>query len=147
MIPGEVKVLRGLPGSGKSYGAAKLAAADYLICSADDFHMEDGVYRFKPENISKAHGGCLLRFVDLLLTGAQKIVVDNTNTTVWEMAPYCALALAYDYALSVYTVDCSIERALSRNVHNVPEATIRKMAENMEIHTPLIPKHWNHTVL
>jgi predicted kinase len=144
-VNGEVRVLRGLPGSGKSTIAK--AWIDALICSADDYHMVGDKYEWKPENQRAAHAWCLRHFVHLLQDGAPKILVDNTNITIWEMAPYCALALAYDYKLTVFTVECDTELAVARNIHNVPRGTILAMAANLALHTPLIPGHWNHETL
>jgi predicted kinase len=144
-VNGEVRVFRGLPGSGKSTLAT--AWFDALICSADDFHMENGIYNWKPENAGSAHGWCLRKFLSGLEAGLPKILVDNTNITIWEMAPYCALALAFDYRLQVFTIECDVERAIERNIHKVPRGTILAMAANLALHTPLIPGHWKHQVL
>jgi predicted kinase len=142
---GEVRVFRGLPGSGKSTLAK--AWIDAAVCSADEFHMRDGYYDWKPENAGNAHGWCLRKYVTTLHALTPKILVDNTNVTIWEMAPYCALALAYDYKLTVFTIECDVELAVARNIHKVPRGTILNMAANLALHTPLIPRHWNHEVL
>jgi predicted kinase len=142
---GEVRVFRGLPGSGKSTLAS--GWKDALICSADDFHMENGVYNWKPENAGPAHSWCLRKYLSGLEHAFPSIIVDNTNITIWEMAPYCALALAFDYKLTVFTVGCDVELAVARNIHKVPRGTILSMAANMALHTPLIPRHWNHETL
>lgn len=138
----EVRVMRGLPGSGKSTTAKKWEGA--TICSADDFHMVDGKYIWKPENAQKAHSWCLRKFLLALERRDDLVVVDNTNCAVWEMAAYCALALAFDYKLKVMTIPCEVDTAVARNVHKVPEETVRRMHKTLTEQTLLIPKHWNH---
>lgn len=155
----KVTVLRGLPGSGKSTYANKIkeGAGDLYteIFSADDFHMEDGKYNWKLENVGKAHAWCLKGFIRSVsrekdanpLAGSAHIIVDNTNCAIWEMAPYCAVAIAYGADLVITTFECSVETAIKRNVHNVPPETIRRMNDTLEKHSVLIPKHWKHVLV
>lgn len=143
-----VTVMRGIPGSGKSTYTMRLAPP-MVVCSADHFHMKEGVYVFKPENAGLAHGLCLQNFVGAVTAGPgdRHVVVDNTNCAIWEMAPYCALALAYGFELKVVTILCDVDLAIKRNVHNVPAETIRRMADTLERHSVLMPRHWPSMVM
>ena len=127
----KVIILCGISGSGKSTLAGKPGDRVKFVVSADDYFMRDGgYYDFDPALLGEAHADCLRRFVRAIQPGVcseptpTRVVVDNTNTTVAELAPYAALALAYGYELEIVILHCEPSVALQRNVHNVPERTI-----------------------
>lgn len=154
-----VVIMSGIPGSGKStYARALVDACEtgpvldrgrVRIVSADDFHMRtpgDGsapFYDFKPENVSKAHERCLKNFVREVTSGCsdEMVIVDNTNTTAIEMAPYVALAAAYGHTCEIVLVRASLEEGASRNVHGVPFEVCDRMLTQF-VHLS-IPKRWN----
>lgn len=80
----KVIILCGVSGSGKST-IAKEIGSGYVV-SADDFFMASGEYKFDPTMLPAAHGQCLRDFVGCLQYGCDTIVVDNTNTTMMEVA-------------------------------------------------------------
>lgn len=91
----EVIVLQGASGAGKSTYAARLVkdaiAADktFTIVSADDFFITPTrQYLFDPSRLSEAHGTCFARFLQALTQRIDVVIVDNTNTTAVEIAPY-----------------------------------------------------------
>lgn len=140
--------MRGTSGSGKStYIRTHFPLA--TVVSADHFFMRDGEYRFDASKLGEAHGQCLREFVNYLLQRLEPnpLVVDNTNTTTTELAPYAALALAYKYDLEVVTLECDPEVAAARNTHGVPLASVRRMAENITRSQSHIPKYWNPSVV
>ncbi len=125
----KVVVLSGIPGSGKSTYARE-RFPDAVVFSADAYFTDpaDGTYRFNPALLGVAHGQCLRGFAYALHAGAAELlVVDNTNLTVAELAPYAALALAYNAELQIITICCDIETAATRNVHGVPRHSIARM--------------------
>lgn len=127
----KVVIYSGVPGSGKSTLAAK-EHPGAPVCSADHFFERDSVYAFNPARLPEAHAACLRKFVELVQAGGWPvIVVDNTNTTAAEVAPYAALALAYDYALEIVTVHCDPDVAAARNTHGVPVHAVRAMATRL----------------
>ena len=126
----ELILLRGLPGSGKST-VAKLLAADYgRFKEADMFFMENGVYKFDPSKIKDAHVWCKNEVEYLMIYDARKIVVSNTFTQAWEMAPYYELAEKYGYRVHSLVVE---NRHNGVNEHNVPEESLIKMRNRFEI--------------
>jgi predicted kinase len=137
MAPG-VFILRGLPGSGKST-FAKQCLASYKnhnscikVCSADDFWMRNGEYRFDSKEVPQNHQECLRKFIDHAIRWINStILVDNTNTSISEMETYIKIAQAYGLDVSIVTFNCSIERSISRNTHQVPEGVIKGMFEKM----------------
>jgi len=133
-----VTILRGVSGSGKSTYAKSVPG---VVCSADDFFMVRGVYRFDPLRLGEAHAACLRKFVSLV-TRRTSVVVDNTNIRVLEMAPYVAVALAYGARVKIVTVICDPLVAASRNQHGVSgDAVLRQYSRLMEEE---IPPQWLH---
>lgn len=142
----KVTILRGIPGAGKSTYIAK-NLNDNLIMSADLYFMKEGRYVFDRSKLGEAHASCLRAFLVWIQAGVDGIVVDNTNITGLEIAPYAALALAYGYELEIVTLKVDFLTAHSRNVHGVPLASVRRMAERLEIEGKHFPPYWPHRVV
>lgn len=143
-----IHVMRGVSGSGKST-YAKTAWPRAMVVSADMFFYDKhGVYAFDPAKLGEARGQCLREFTravaewlddDPRLSGANDLVVDNTNCAVWEVAPYYSLALAFGHNVEVVRIDVpSLRVAAVRNVHGVSYDIVRRQYENME----RLPAHW-----
>lgn len=138
----------GVPGSGKSRYTLGLAE-DTVIVSADQFFIEEGggVYAFDPSKLGRAHGQCLRRYTEALQRGERHVVVDNTNTTLLEIAPYVSLALAYGCEVEIVRVICDPAVAAARNSHGVPERAVRAMHESIEATFAAgLPPFWTVTV-
>ena len=136
----QVVIMRGIMGSGKSTWA-KAQYPNAVICSADDYHVnEAGLYDFKPENNGPAHAKSVSKYVDNLLAGTPVIVVDNTNISSWEIAPYYQLALAFGCKVKIVRVHCSFEDAAKRGIHNVPVLQVWRAYQNLM--TERLPPHW-----
>lgn len=143
----KVYIMRGLPGAGKST-FIKTLTGKIDICSADDFHMKNGVYSFDPKNIAAAHNQCLTDF----LTGLEiyenqfdYTVIDNTNTSAWEIAPYYRLAEIFKQEVKIIRIHCDFETASARNIHGVPLEIIWRMNQN--ILTERLPAHWKEEII
>lgn len=135
-----VIIMSGIPGSGKStYTKNHYPTA--VICSADQYFSQDGEYRFDFRKLGPAHGMCLRNFTQALLSEADStIVVDNTNTTTEEIAPYYSLAKAYGATVHLISFSCEPEVAADRNVHQVPLAACEMMSKRLR--DLKFPKHW-----
>lgn len=120
-------ILRGIPGCGKSTFASIIGG---VICTADDFHMKDGKYDWKPENVSKAHAACQKKAEMAMSTNEPKVIIANTNTTAKEMQAYYDLAKKYKYKVFSVIVE---NRHNGVNEHNVPAETLKKMRERFDI--------------
>ncbi len=147
MLTGTVFILRGIPGAGKSRLTKKLRKnrKDAVAVSADDYFVgADGKYRFIPSELGNAHHCCLFSFIDLLDRRKRTVIVDNTNTTVAEVAPYAALALAQGYTVQILTIKANAREAARRNVHGVPVETVFRMAKRLKEETPRLPPWWPH---
>ena len=139
----KVIVMRGVPGSGKSHFAKSLEGA-VKVFSTDAY---PGLYEGNQIDFSKlalAHAWNLKSFIvscqDLNKSSHSKLVVDNTNTTVAELAPYVAIAQAYGAEVEIVRVECDLEVAAARNTHGVPLATIQRMDANIKAAS--LPPFW-----
>lgn len=134
-----VKILRGIPGSGKTTLAREMGE---LTVSADDYFMVDGVYCFNPREIHLAHQACWRRFYSEATSDTEVIVVDNTNITAAEIAPYVLPAEANGYKVQIITIQADPVQAFSRNVHGVPSHIVLGMAQKLE--REVLPPWWEH---
>lgn len=116
-------IVRGLPGSGKSTFAKTF---NCLHVEADNFHMVDGEYNWKPENVSKAHKWCTDMVINAMSVGMD-VAVSNTFTQKWELDKYLELAKINRYEIKIFR--CTRDYG---NVHSVPEEALKKMAERFE---------------
>jgi predicted kinase len=120
-------LLRGLPGSGKSTLAKSLGG---IHIEADQYFMEDGVYKFDGSKIKLAHNWCRLRTEHQMEDGIEKIVVSNTFTQEWEMEAYNLLAETYGYRVSSIIVE---NRHGGVNEHGVPDDKLEQMRDRFNI--------------
>lgn len=160
----QIKIMRGLPGSGKNHYidnvVKKLLCPDttdlvrVAMVSADDGMLEDGKYVFKPEKLPKAHDNCLSRFLNNLITSGQKLifgnhpdilVVNNTNLTAWELAPYVRLSEIYGFTPEIIYIKADPLLCAQRNVHGVDAVKIGMMYQTLL--TERLPPFWKQTVI
>lgn len=138
----KVIIMRGCSGSGKStYAATSLIKhlVPTTICSADHFWVDkEGNYNFDPTKLNEAHAECYQHFVRALENETHLVIVDNTNTTLAEIAPYLTHAKYMNYEVEIVRCTCNWKTAAKRNIHNVPKKSIESMYKRMQS----IPKHW-----
>jgi len=149
-----VVILCGASGSGKSTWASSISGAETF--SADHhFVGEDGVYRFDPKKLPEAHGSCLRGFTESVRKGAGgTVIVDNTNTTLTEIAPYIAIARAYGVepevrVWHVWPISGSeaYERVVRRNTHGVPVEAVTAMRARLIDAVNNWPRFWPSPIL
>lgn len=143
-----VIIMRGIPGAGKSTWAHRNTPSDTLICSADNYFVDDlsGEYRFNPKDIGKAHDWCFSSFLhNIRDPKLPAIVVDNTNLQSWEISPYYRVAETSGMNVKIVTVFCSFKIAALRNVHGVPLDKVWSMFQTLQ--SERLPPQWKHEVV
>jgi tRNA uridine 5-carbamoylmethylation protein Kti12 len=133
-------ILRGLPGSGKSFCARKLMlkakAAGHTVAhhTTDNFFMDDGVYRFDGSRLQEAHDQNRAAFAASLNRGIDLVICDNSNSQRWEYIPYLKFAHLRGYTRLIMEMPMiSAELAYRRNTHGVPLHTIEHMIDRWEL--------------
>lgn len=131
----KVLILAGAPGSGKSTWIRKWAYGQPVqVVSADDFFEVNGIYQFDPTKIGEAHASCLFSFVNLLQNSQildsklSSLVVDNTNTTLVEWAPYIRLAQAYRLPVQVLVFS-----GRYKNLHGCPDDKVEALRQRLQL--------------
>ena len=109
-----VIIMRGLPGSGKTYLVQQLKETSgdlsFSVCSADQyFRHADSGYKYSDNEIASAHSLCQDKFIDCIEQKDNIIVVDNTHLQKWEYQIYQRIALLCGYTSHVIAINCDNE--------------------------------------
>ena len=179
IIKNDVIIMRGISGSGKSTYVsgiidkeAEELSSNITVCSADDYFSRNikSEYRFNPNLLSEAHHECFNKFIDAINHAAfdtnnkATIIIDNTNTELWEMSPYVQYTKYMQqhdwnnqstepYALNQFNVriieiqvpgPMFLEVAHKRNIHGVNFTAINRQWE--KIRESRIPFFWDAEV-
>lgn len=149
----EMVILRGIPGSGKSHWVMDNNPDPFrsgkkkksTICSADHYFIKDNVYTYNRAESGESHKACLLSAISAI-NDRRDVIIDNTNINVEDIAPYYALATAYDYRVKIVTVVTTDPVACwKRNKHGVPLASIIGMYQAMMRNG--LPFRWVHEMV
>lgn len=134
-------LMRGLPGSGKSFLANELAGHQGQVFSTDEFFCqnEDGEYRWDGSQLKEAHLWNQKRSYQAIFEDVPVIIIDNTNTTIKEMKSYLPhIAIAqrkgYDIRIEEPTTDWAwdVDELVKRNSHGVPKEAIQRMLDRYQ---------------
>ena len=121
----KLTLIRGLPGSGKSTMARKIAAETGAMHVEADMWV-DYSQRRNPDKLGMAHDICKARANHTLMIGGS-VVVSNTFTQQWEMQPYLDMARKYGAQIEIITATGDYG-----SIHNVPDNVIQAMRERWE---------------
>jgi energy-coupling factor transporter ATP-binding protein EcfA2 len=91
-------VVRAPQGSGKSTLAKQLGVGG-VVLSSDDFFMKEGKYVFNVNLLGQAHQWNQNRAEEAMKKGISPIVIDNTNSRLFECRKYVELGLKYGYEI------------------------------------------------
>ncbi|XP_050416373.1 uncharacterized protein LOC126830144 [Patella vulgata] len=128
-------LLRGLPGSGKSHLAREIKG-NGIILSTDDYFIQDGIYMFEPNDLPTAHIWNRQRAINAMEAGTNPVIIDNTNTKIWEMKPYAKSALQNGYNIVIMEPDTpwkfKARELQAKNIHGVSKDVIHKMKDRYD---------------
>jgi len=120
----KLKLIRGLPGSGKTTMAKKIEGFEHF--EADQYFEKDGSYEFDPSELNSAHEECQRKTKAALSTG-KNVVVSNTFSQQWEIDPYRKIADETGAELEIETATGAFE-----NIHDVPDVVIQNMKKRWD---------------
>ena len=137
-MTGDLWILRGLPGAGKSTVAKALAelglggsGSEAIVCEADDYMVSsERRYRFNRKQLQKAHGACMGKCEALMEASEPLVIVSNTATQRWELKHYYKLARRYDYRVFSLIVE---NRHRGTSIHNFFYERIEQMRDHFDI--------------
>ena len=136
-----VIVMRGLPGSGKTYLSSNCQEilSDPLqvsVISADQFFTEGSNYQFNPSDAFKAHQQCTVRFLEAICAKKKLVIIDNTNSQQWEYILYIYLCDVFGIKCHLLEIPCPSQsisaRFRGRNQHKLQAPAIAKMLQRWE---------------
>jgi len=129
-------IMRGLPGSGKSFKAKQLGI-NGVVFSTDEYFIIDGKYILKLDELPNAHAWNRERAIASIKDGITPIVIDNTNVKAWEPRPYVEAGLLHGYDVSIEYAGTpwsfDVDELVKRNNHNVSKAVIEGMLANFKM--------------
>ncbi|XP_029802842.1 NEDD4-binding protein 2 isoform X3 [Suricata suricatta] len=139
-------LLRGLPGSGKSYLARTLQEDNPsgVILSTDDYFYINGQYQFDVKYLGEAHEWNQNRAKEAFEKKVSPIIIDNTNLQAWEMKPYVSLSQKHKYKVLFREPDTwwkfKPKELARRNIHGVSKEKITRMLEHYQrfVSVPII---------
>jgi len=123
-----VIIIRGLQGSGKST-VGKLFNTK-AICSADDYFMRGGIYRWYGAGLTAAHAWCIRKCRRFMKKQAPRIVIDNTAVKARDLVPYYDLGRQFGYTVHSIIVE---NRHGGVNSHGVPEEAIERLKTKFDV--------------
>jgi predicted kinase len=114
--PGELVILIGLPGAGKSTFARQRFATSHVSISLDDLRRSRQPLRRQNELLREA------------LRAGSPVVVDNTNVGVKERAELIATARAHGARVKVYLFTATSRECIARNLRREGVARVPNVA-------------------
>lgn len=120
-------IVRGVPGSGKSTIASRIAAMTGSPHFENDmFFMRDGEYRWEGRLVPTAAKWCFDQTVAAMDAG-QSVVVSNTFVHLKHLKPYVDEAVKRGILIAVTEAKGSFQ-----NVHSVPDETVERMRKDFQ---------------
>lgn len=140
-------IMRGLPGSGKSFWVEQYISSlpseqaklirQQGYCSTDSYFYVDGHYCFDRYRLNEYHQRNLAAFISAMTTKIPVVICDNTNLARWEYLCYETAAKALGYQVKILLIgqpDNPDHQKLcaKRNSHCLSLTKIRAMAAQFE---------------
>jgi hypothetical protein len=143
-----IVLTRAIPGGGKTtiVKAIQQKYPETVVCSADDFFTQDGVYNFDIRNLSAAHAACKEKFFKAIDNDELIVICDNTNITWTEVQYYAELAAICNYTIILSSPDTpwvnDPEECFKKTTHDVPLDRIKKMYDKWKSSESIRDRIW-----
>lgn len=130
-----VKILVGLPASGKSTYAGKYAQIGWRVISSDSIREElfgDASIQKKPDEVFAQ----MLERLEISMNNNENIIIDATNLTVKNRAFFLQTIVNYSYTVVAIVFNTPLEECKKRNDERdrkVPIEVIEHMARKIEL--------------
>lgn len=120
-------------------------AVEAAVLSADDITYD--TEGFHPERLGEAHTRCLGVFIATLtrsneLRNVKRLIVDNTNTTAVELAPYVAVAASLNAPVNIVVCQVPWQEGMEKSTHGVPWHAARRQCRQLEKLLDEWPPFW-----
>ena len=105
-------ILRGIPGSGKTYLAENSLEAKergrVRVCGSQQlFQKTDNAACVDPSEMNIAEAYCRTRFFEALEVSVPLVVIDGVHSQLWEYLVYKRVARAFGYTCRVLEIRCT----------------------------------------
>jgi len=127
-------IMHGMPGTGKSPLAKKLAGAWGKVFSTSDLFLVDGVYTFDKAKLDKNHLANFEHFCQALSKRVPVVVCDNTNSMPWEWGRYETAARVRNYEIVHVWMPIIDPVYASTGSHGVPVESCKAIRDRLLIH-------------
>ncbi len=124
-------LIRGVPGSGKSTFAKVLREQGIVdfVFEADDYFVDRDTYKFKAENIGRAHELCQFNTRTMLNRG-HSVAVSNTSVSEWEVGIYETMAIECNAQFVSIIVE---NRHGNKNIHDCSDEKVEQMRKKFSV--------------
>lgn len=135
------RIMRGLPGSGKTTTAKELAKLhNAVVYSADDFHIKNNIYHWDVSNAQHAHKMNKKRTIDALKSGIS-VYYDNINSTYRDFFQMAVIANKLGAKIEIIqpnTTWCNdAQQCHTKSTHNIDMEKMNsiqnKFVQNIDI--------------
>jgi hypothetical protein len=124
-------LIRGVPGAGKSTFANRLLINGVVehVFEADDYFVDRDTYKFKAENLGRAHELCQFNTRTMLNRG-HSVAVSNTSVSEWEVGIYETIAVECNAGFVSIIVE---NRHGNSSIHGVPDEKVEQMKKKFSV--------------
>ena len=130
---GQAYIMRGVPGSGKSTEARRLAGENGVVHSTDDYRIQDGQHAYDPSQNAINHDKNFAAFCASLEAGVPVVVCDNINYRREHFQCYVDAAMAAGYTVQEVAMPHPLPELAARlNSHGASASYIQRVIDKWE---------------